>query len=197
MPNSLSITFNEGDIESIQADGKLIPTATSRGSTDEQAAATRESTGLVDDNTNDEEQPAAVKAKEKSKGMSGRPINATDISVEDQIIIRMKRERRSDKEIADHLRTECNCHYVPKTIGTRWARLRAKIAVLKDKQLETGEVNWTTKEVSSFTFLHSFSPSFIYFFLSKYLLYILGFYFDFSSHQGQVCHGQARRGDRG
>lgn len=152
--NPLSITFNDGDVGNVQPAGESSKAPPPRDSTDKEVPLIGTGTVPVD-NDNDGEEHAVVNENGKAKISHGRPIKATNLSIEDQIIIRMKRERRSDRDIADHLRAQGNVNYVTKTIGTRWARLRAKIATHRDKQLDDGEVNWTSKEVNYSISLYS------------------------------------------
>ena len=60
----------------------------------------------------------------------------------------MKQERRSDKEIAEHLEQNGLVAYKPKTITTRYARLRKKVAEYHDEQLDKGQAIWDPTNVS-------------------------------------------------
>ena len=61
----------------------------------------------------------------------------------------MKAKHYNDRDIAQHLRDRGFVNYVPKTIGTRWARLRFRIAEHQDQVLDSGEAYWKVQGVVS------------------------------------------------
>ena len=60
----------------------------------------------------------------------------------------MKRERRTDKEIAETLVEAGGTKYNYKTIGSRWKRLRVALAAARDRELDLGIVEWSAQDVS-------------------------------------------------
>ena len=91
-----------------------------------------------------------------------RPVSK-DLNSDDEIIVSMKRKHISDRKIATYLRETGRVNYNPKTIGmcflrrqesptdilgTRFMRIRTKLAEARDAQLDAGEITWTSKDVS-------------------------------------------------
>ena len=76
-----------------------------------------------------------------------RRISET-LDADDATIVRMKQERRTDKEIADALVEAGGTKYSYKTIGTRWRRLRTVLATARDRKLDQGIIEWSTDDVS-------------------------------------------------
>ena len=72
-----------------------------------------------------------------------------DLNEEDQIIVQMKRDGYTDRQIAEHLRDTGRINYNTKTIGTRWKRIRVALAKAKDEELDKGEATWTDRDVSA------------------------------------------------
>ena len=70
-----------------------------------------------------------------------------DLNPDDQIIVEMKRKKNTDKEIADFLKSAGRIAYHPKTISTRWRRIRTALAKAKDAELDKGIKNWLLEDV--------------------------------------------------
>ena len=75
-----------------------------------------------------------------------RKVSA-DLNSDDEILVRMKQDGRTDKEIADTLKAAGRVNYNQKTIGSRWKRLRIALAARKDKELDAGFANWLVADV--------------------------------------------------
>ena len=84
--------------------------------------------------------------------LGGRAAVARKVSAnlnsDDEIIVRMKQEKRTDRDIAQALKNAGRVDYHVKTIGSRWKRLRIALAAAKDKELDAGYEDWHSIEVS-------------------------------------------------
>ena len=76
-----------------------------------------------------------------------RKISAT-LDADDEFIVRMKQERRTDKEIAEALIASGGTKYNYKSIGSRWRRLRHVLAEARDRELDLGTIRWSMEDVS-------------------------------------------------
>ena len=85
---------------------------------------------------------------EGGRAAVARKVTA-DLGEDDQIIVDMKRSGNTDREISDFLRQTDRVNYHPKTIGTRWKRLRIALAKAKDEELDRGDAKWSESDVSS------------------------------------------------
>ena len=85
--------------------------------------------------------------------LGGRAAVARKVSAnlnsDDEIIVRMKQEKRTDREIAQALKNAGRVDYHIKTIGSRWKRLRIALAAAKDKELDAGYEDWHAIDVST------------------------------------------------
>ena len=84
--------------------------------------------------------------------LGGRAAVARKVSAnlnsDDEIIVRMKQDRRTDRDIAQALKNAGRVDYNVKTIGSRWKRLRLALAEARDKELDAGYEDWHAIEVS-------------------------------------------------
>ncbi|MCJ1476037.1 hypothetical protein MMC13_004702 [Lambiella insularis] len=78
---------------------------------------------------------------EGGRPASGRKITA-ELNSDDEIIVRMKKEKRTDREIAQTLADAGRVKYNYKTIGSRWKRLRTVLANKLDDELDRNEAHW-------------------------------------------------------
>ena len=81
--------------------------------------------------------------------VGGRPALAKKVTAEmdsdDELIVQMKQARYQEKDIAQRLIDEG--HYHPKTIGTRWARLKKVMQVRNDELLDADLTDWHEGDV--------------------------------------------------
>jgi hypothetical protein len=70
---------------------------------------------------------------------------------DDELIVRMKQARYQEKEIAQRLIDEGRTHYHPKTIGTRWARLKKVMQERNDELLDQDLTDWHDGDVCNAT----------------------------------------------
>lgn len=86
------------------------------------------------------------------KVAGGRPAIAkkvtADLDSDDELIVRMKNAKYLEKDIARRLADEGRVAYNPKTIGTRWARLRKAIERRNDELLDAELTDWHDGDVS-------------------------------------------------
>ena len=73
---------------------------------------------------------------------------SADLNSDDEILVRMKQEGRTDRDIANTLKAAGRVNYNQKTIGSRWKRLRIALAARKDKELDAGFANWLVADVN-------------------------------------------------
>jgi len=65
-----------------------------------------------------------------------------DLDTEDQIIVRMKQAKYLERDIAKYLADQGLIKYNIKTIGTRWARIKKKLAEHQDELLDADLTDW-------------------------------------------------------
>lgn len=65
-----------------------------------------------------------------------------DLDTDDRMIVRMKEAKYGEKDIARRLADEGRVSYNPKTIGTRWARLKKVLAQHQEYLLEADLTDW-------------------------------------------------------
>ncbi|KEF60887.1 uncharacterized protein A1O9_02451 [Exophiala aquamarina CBS 119918] len=82
----------------------------------------------------------------KMKVAGGRPAVAkkvtADLDSDDELIVRMKEARYLEKDIAQALIDQGRTAYNPKTIGTRWRRLKAALQKRQDALLDADLTDW-------------------------------------------------------
>ena len=82
----------------------------------------------------------------------GRPAIAkkvtADLDSDDELIVRMKNAKYLEKDIAERLAKEGRIKYHPKTIGTRWARIKRKLQDFQDEMLDGDVTDWHEGDVS-------------------------------------------------
>jgi hypothetical protein len=82
----------------------------------------------------------------------GRPAIAkrvtADLDSDDELIVRMKNAKYLEKDIADRLIQEGRTKYNPKTIGTRWARLKRALQQAQEEKLDDELTDWHDGDVS-------------------------------------------------
>ena len=61
----------------------------------------------------------------------------------------MKNAKYLEKDIAEHLAKEGRIAYHPKTIGTRWARIKKVLQKRQDQMLDDELTDWHEGDVSS------------------------------------------------
>jgi len=91
-------------------------------------------------------------AAKKMKVAGGRPAVAkkvtADLDSDDELIVRMKEARYLEKDIAQALIDQGRTAYNPKTIGTRWRRLKAALQKRQDALLDADLTDWHDGDVS-------------------------------------------------
>ncbi|KIY03414.1 uncharacterized protein Z520_00105 [Fonsecaea multimorphosa CBS 102226] len=82
----------------------------------------------------------------KMKIQGGRPAVAkkvtADLDSDDEMIVRMKEARFLEKDIAQALIDQGRTAYNPKTIGTRWRRIKAALQKRQDNLLDADLTDW-------------------------------------------------------
>ncbi|EXJ67541.1 uncharacterized protein A1O5_09554 [Cladophialophora psammophila CBS 110553] len=82
----------------------------------------------------------------KMKIQGGRPAVAkkvtADLDSDDELIVRMKEARFLEKDIAQALIDQGRTAYNPKTIGTRWRRIKAALQKRQDDLLDADLTDW-------------------------------------------------------
>ncbi|KAJ9610494.1 hypothetical protein H2200_005271 [Cladophialophora chaetospira] len=82
----------------------------------------------------------------KMKIQGGRPAVAkkvtADLDSDDEMIVRMKEARYLEKDIAQALINQGRTAYNPKTIGTRWRRIKAALQKRQDDLLDADLTDW-------------------------------------------------------
>ncbi len=85
------------------------------------------------------------------KMVGGRPAVAkkvtADLDSDDELIVRMKEARYLEKDIAQALINQGRTAYNPKTIGTRWRRLKAALQRRQDEMLDADLTDWHEGDV--------------------------------------------------
>ena len=66
---------------------------------------------------------------------------------DDELIVRMKGERFTDKQIAARLREEGRVDYHYKTISSRWVRLKRALEQKQDQDLDDQLTDWHEGDV--------------------------------------------------
>ncbi|MCJ1392679.1 hypothetical protein MMC18_005550 [Xylographa bjoerkii] len=98
----------------------------------------------------DKENQVALDSVHNLKVDGGRGPQARKISAklnsDDEIIVKMKTDKRTDREIALALQDAGRVKYNYKTIGSRWKRLRLAIAKDQDQKLEQQTAVWRVEE---------------------------------------------------
>lgn len=87
----------------------------------------------------------------KMKIQGGRPAVAkkvtADLDSDDEMIVRMKEARYLEKDIAQALISQGRTAYNPKTIGTRWRRIKAALQKRQDDLLDADLTDWHEGDV--------------------------------------------------
>ncbi|KAI4125634.1 MAG: hypothetical protein LQ347_005306, partial [Umbilicaria vellea] len=65
-----------------------------------------------------------------------------DLDSDDELIVKMKEEKFTDKQIAARLREEGRVNYHYKTIGSRWARIKRALEKKNDQDLDDQLTDW-------------------------------------------------------
>ena len=63
----------------------------------------------------------------------------------------MKNAKYLEKDIAERLAKEGRINYHPKTIGTRWARIKRMLQKVQDQMLDDELTDWHEGDVSALT----------------------------------------------
>ena len=71
-----------------------------------------------------------------------------DLDSDDEIIVKMKQEKYTDKEVVERLIKEGRTKYHHKTISSRWVRLKRVLAAHKDEMLDAQLTDWHGGDVS-------------------------------------------------
>jgi hypothetical protein len=94
---------------------------------------------------------ANASALQKMKLLGGRPAVAkkvtADLDSDDEIIVNMKEARYLEKDIAQALINQGRTAYNPKTIGTRWRRIKAALQKRNDDLLDADLTDWHEGDV--------------------------------------------------
>ncbi|KKY17681.1 hypothetical protein UCRPC4_g05314 [Phaeomoniella chlamydospora] len=90
--------------------------------------------------------PATSSKYSKLRSDGGRPVVAKpvtyDMDSDDELIVQMKQARYLEKDIAERLAAEGRTSYMPKTIGTRWARIKRVLQDRQDDLLDEEMSDW-------------------------------------------------------
>lgn len=107
-------------------------------------------------------QTPAAKVSElpkKSRIAGGRPAVpkkvSWDLDSDDELIVKMKQERYTDVDIANHLKSTGRVRYHHKTINSRYARILKAIDAHEEHRLDIGETFWRAGDVRVHSFLTS------------------------------------------
>lgn len=71
----------------------------------------------------------------------------SELNSDDEIILSMKQDKRTDREIAQTLADAGRVKYSVKTISSRYKRLRMVVAKQRDDMLDRKEAHWSAAEV--------------------------------------------------
>lgn len=71
-----------------------------------------------------------------------------DYDSEDQIIVNMKRSNYTDAQVVDRLVKDGRTKYDPKSINSRWQRIRKCLQDAEDELLDEELTDWHEDEVS-------------------------------------------------
>ena len=74
-----------------------------------------------------------------------------NLDSDDEIIVKMKQEKYTDKEVVDRLIKEGRTKYHHKTISSRWVRLRRVLAAHEDDMLDAQLTDWHAGDVCIFS----------------------------------------------
>ena len=90
-------------------------------------------------------------AAKRMKVVGGRPAIpkkvTADLDSDDELIVRMKEARYLEKDIAQALVDQGRTAYNPKTIGTRWRRLKHALQKRQDDLLDADLTDWHDGDV--------------------------------------------------
>ena len=73
-----------------------------------------------------------------------------NLDSDDEIIVKMKQEKYSDKEVVERLIKEGRTKYHHKTISSRWVRLKRVLAAHEEELLDEQLTDWHDGEVSQY-----------------------------------------------
>ncbi len=89
----------------------------------------------------------------RMKIAGGRPAIAkrvtADLDSDDEVIVNMKEARFLEKDIAKALVDQGRTAYNPKTIGTRWRRIKTALQKRQDDLLDADLTDWHEGDVST------------------------------------------------
>jgi len=71
----------------------------------------------------------------------------TDYDTDDGRIVTLKQQGYSDEYVAQKLIQEGRIRYVPKTVGSRWLRLRKALEQAENEKLDDELSDWHVEEV--------------------------------------------------
>lgn len=93
-------------------------------------------------------QPKTKRSGRSQGGLAAisRPVTA-DYGSDDGRIIGLKQQGYSDDYVAQKLIAEGRMRYVPKTVGSRWLRLRKVLERAEDERLDDEMTDWHVGEV--------------------------------------------------
>ncbi len=74
-----------------------------------------------------------------------------DLDSDDEIIVQMKQEKYTDKEVVERLIKEGRTKYHHKTISSRWVRLKRVLAAHEDELLDAQLTDWHEGDVSIYS----------------------------------------------
>ena len=70
-----------------------------------------------------------------------------DLDSDDEVIVKMKAEKFTDKQIAARLREEGRVNYHYKTISSRWVRIKRALEKKQDQDLDDQLTDWHEGDV--------------------------------------------------
>lgn len=92
-------------------------------------------------------------ASKKSRVKGGRPAYnkeiVADYDTDDGRIITLKQQGYTDDYVAQKMISEGRMKYVPKTVGSRWLRLRKVLEAAENERLDDELSDWHVGEVRS------------------------------------------------
>ena len=98
---------------------------------------------------------STVKSGSSKRGKTGggKPATGKKIAAEydsdDARILTLKQQGYTDAQVAQRLVDEGRVRYVPKSVGSRWLRLRKTLEKVEDEQLDDELSDWHLGDVSN------------------------------------------------
>lgn len=129
---------------------KRTPDLVAPSSTSANAAATQVKTQKANKSTRSPASPLRDVNRirvEGGRAPAPRRILA-DLDSDDELIVKMKAEKFTDKQVAARLREEGRVDYHYKTISSRWVRIKRALEKKHDQDLDDQLTDWHDGDVS-------------------------------------------------